>query len=374
MSAIIEAFNQAGFDFIDVLIIGGVLGGVTFAGRKLLSSKNNSEKNVNPQQTLDVVTKSNNIQVIDNTSVERPVIKNNPNNQKYLANIKSSLDKLPTIYSRMIYSYMINQGFKNISTMRQDLEPLWKVEQWTPEQLKFYINYVNSMDFSDSIPSIKDGIENTCSFITECYEEYLNDIFQNIDVKYTNMKSAFILPTDKKIEHQTRTKSVIAPLFVDTLQSFDMSIRTQSHVRHGKPQFDSFTSTDFDWGSFLKNFGGGALAVANPFIGVPMILANIFGETEAAKKKQAFIDDYLQKVDECRKGFDDTAPILHAASVKAADYCLGRSQELNVNAVFFVCSKLDAEGVDLKTVCRSIVDKISQLDKEWGGSDSAYSL
>lgn len=368
MSAILEAFNHAGFDFVDVLIVGGLLGSIGFAGHKLKSRNNyKSSPNVDVSQSKD-------IQIVDKKLVELGAAKNNPNNSKNLTNIKAALDKVSVIYSRMIYAHLVNSGFKNISTMRQELEPLWSVEQWSAEQLKYYIDYVNNMDFSDSIPSVKESIGNSCSFITECYEEYINEIFQNVDIKYSSMKSAFALPADKKIEHQTRTKSVVMPLFVDAMQSFDLSMRAQSYIRQGKPQFDKFTSTDVDWGSMLRNFGGGAFAAVNPIVGVPMLLANWFGESEADKKKKQFIDDYLQKVDECRKSFDDTAPILHTASVKAADYCLGRSQELHINAIFFVCSKLNTEGADLTAVCRAIVDKVSQLDKEWGGSDAAYSL
>lgn len=374
MSAIIEAINNAGFDFIDLLIISGVLGGIGFAGRKLLSKKDSNENNYSVKPNVDDISHYKDTQRADRKPAEQLTVKTNPHNQKHLEKIKLALDKVSVIYSRMIYSHLLNSGFKNISAMRQQLEPLWNTTDWTNEQLKYYINYVNGMDFSDSMPNVKEAIETTSLYMTDCYQELLDDVFKKVNVKYMSMKTAFDLPTDKKIEQQMRIKSVIMPLFADSMQSFDTAMRLQAYTRQNKQQFDNCTSGDFDWGSALRMFSSGFMAGAHPLVGVPMFLKNLAGESESSKRKQQSIDDYLQKIDECVTTLNNTAPMLHVASVKAADYCLGRSQELHINTIFFVCSKLDTEGADLAAACRSIVDKVALLDEEWGGSNSAYSL
>lgn len=294
------------------------------------------------------------------------------NNKKYLAKIKSSLDEISILYSRVIYSHIFDSGFNSISPMRKELEPFWKSQNYTNEQVAYYINYVNNMDFSNGVGNIKNAIEETGIYITDCYQNLLDDVFRGLNSKYNGMKSAFVIPVDKKIEQQTKIKFFIMPLFNETFQSFDVASKVQISLRQNKRQYDSSLSNDMDLGNMAKHFGNGVMVGVNPLIGVPMFLKGMFGDVEATKNKQQFIDNYLEAVDQCVKALDGATPMLHRASVKAADYCLGRSQELHGNAIYFVCSKLDEQGADLKATCRAVVDHLTKLNKEWGGSKLDY--
>lgn len=294
------------------------------------------------------------------------------NNKKYLAKIKSSLDEISILYSRVIYSHIFDSGFNSISPMRKELEPFWKSQNYTNEQVAYYINYVNKMDFSNGVGNIKNAIEETGIYITDCYQNLLDDVFRGLNSKYNGMKPAFVIPVDKKIEQQTKIKFFIMPLFNETFQSFDVASKVQISLRQNKRQYDSSLSNDMDLGNMAKHFGNGVMVGVNPLIGVPMFLKGMFGDVEATKNKQQFIDNYLEAVDQCVKALDGATPMLHRASVKAADYCLGRSQELHGNAIYFVCSKLDEQGADLKATCRAVVDHLTKLNKEWGGSKLDY--
>ena len=294
------------------------------------------------------------------------------NNKKYLAKIKSSLDEISILYSRVIYSHIFDSGFNSISPMRKELEPFWKSQNYTNEQVAYYINYVNKMDFSNGVGNIKNAIEETGIYITDCYQNLLDDVFRGLNSKYNGMKPAFVIPVDKKIEQQTKIKFFIMPLFNETFQSFDVARKVQISLRQNKRQYDSSLSNDMDLGNMAKHFGNGVMVGVNPLIGVPMFLKGMFGDVEATKNKQQFIDNYLEAVDQCVKALDGATPMLHRASVKAADYCLGRSQELHGNAIYFVCSKLDEQGADLKATCRAVVDHLTKLNKEWGGSKLDY--
>lgn len=305
----------------------------------------------------------------ENILNEQPI-----NNKKYLAKIKSSLDEISILYSRVIYSHIFFTGFNRILPMRKELEPFWKSENYTNEQVAYYVNYVNSMDFSSGIENIKNAVDETGVYMTDCYQNLLDDVFRGLNSKFNGMKSAFVIPMDKKIEQQTKIKFFIMPLFNESFQSFDVASKVQMSLRQNKRQYDASLSNDMDLGNMAKHFGNGVMVGVNPLIGVPMFLKGIFGDVEATKNKQQFIDNYLEAVDQCVKALDGTTPMLHRASMKAADYCLGRSQELHSNAIYFVCSKLDEQGADLKATCRAVVDHLAKLNKEWGGSSLDYHL
>lgn len=360
MSAIIDSFMNSGFDFIDILIVGGI----SFAGYKLLLSRSNNKTGSQSSSSIkSVVNRSEHIKNTESSNFETAPVRKNPNNIKHLEDIKISLETLSILYSRIVFLNVFHSGYKKIALMRSDLAFL-ENEEWTSEQLKYYVDYVINMDFSDSVPSIKDAIERMCTFTTNFYDEILDEVFGKVDSSHSGMKSAFIMPPDKKIEQQTRVKSAILPLFSDAIQSFDLSSRMQAYLRKDKQKFDKSTSKDFDWGFVAKHFGHGLIAGISPVAGVPMILKNMFGEIEASKNKQQFINDYIKNVDECLTNFDAIGTMLHTASAKASDYCLGRSQELHSNSIFFVCSKLDAQGVNLAPVCRAIVDLVAEINKE----------
>ena len=69
----------------------------------------------------------------ENILNEQPI-----NNKKYLAKIKSSLDEISILYSRVIYSHIFFTGFNRILPMRKELEPFWKSENYTNEQVAIY--------------------------------------------------------------------------------------------------------------------------------------------------------------------------------------------------------------------------------------------
>jgi uncharacterized membrane protein YkvA (DUF1232 family) len=77
---IFDFFNQAGLEYINAIIIGGIVSAVSFSGYKLLSAKRSSKKNINQHKALDVITTSKNVLIAANTPVELSTT-NNP--QKY---------------------------------------------------------------------------------------------------------------------------------------------------------------------------------------------------------------------------------------------------------------------------------------------------
>ena len=148
----------------------------------------------------------------ENILNEQPI-----NNKKYLAKIKSSLDEISILYSRVIYSHIFFTGFNRILPMRKELEPFWKSENYTNEQVAYYVNYVNSMDFSSGIENIKNAVDETGVYMTDCYQNLLDDVFRGLNSKFNGMKSAFVIPMDKKIEQYLLTWRVKCKCHLDRI-------------------------------------------------------------------------------------------------------------------------------------------------------------
>lgn len=336
MSAIIDAIRNAHYDAIDLTIVSGLIGSYLFFSHNKAVKK---EKQTREQEDLAISERikrknaeltahnqiSNQIQIPNSSGIINP----KPNNKKNLVDIKKSLERTSTLLSRYVYHTLLWSGYEKISIMRNDFKTLSTDREWTKEEFQFFIEYANLLNLNNEIEKIKDTISKISTFTTDVYDELIDDIFSNVDGDASHLKPSFSLPPDKRIEQQSRIKSIMTNLFSDAFQTIDNSIRSQQFIQQNKAQFDSVTSDNINWAGLLKNFGAGALAAANPFIGIPMVLVNMFGESESAKRKQEFINHYIQKACECTDGYDSAARKIHIASVNSADYWLGRSQELH---------------------------------------------
>lgn len=72
--------HQAGLDYINGIIIGGIVSAATFSGYKSLSAKRSSKNNINRHKAVDVITTSKNAPIPTDTSLELSIT-NKP--QKY---------------------------------------------------------------------------------------------------------------------------------------------------------------------------------------------------------------------------------------------------------------------------------------------------
>lgn len=86
---------------------------------------------------------------------------------------------------------------------------------------------------------------------------------------------------------------------------------------------------EVDWGSMARMVTGGALAAVNPLIGVPMVIAGIFGESEKDRKRKQVLENadelfskYVDAISEIESGAEN---VLQAIYV----YLLDKQSKVN---------------------------------------------
>ena len=106
-------------------------------------------------------------------------------------------------------------------------------------------------------------------------------------------------------------------------------------------------SDDVDWGGVARNFGGGALAVAVPIIGIPMLVANYFGTRKKEQQQEEqwkhycdVLNQYITKWDETNIKFNEMYAITN-------DYYVKKATTMTGNAFNKAFSMLDSKGYKL---------------------------
>ena len=224
-----------------------------------------------------------------NTQLE-VIIKKDVNNPKYIASIKCILTELSSYICDIFPNHIGDVVLGRYAELAQYLKSLGDDSGID--------SIYNVLTFSGGVElrsELEKRIDEVMGWILEGYQESLDHIFEVIP-DAIEMKNKFVLSGDQMAQEAMKgtmaLKQNLSPLFTELIELS----RLQSQLKSQFPRIKQIlgSNDEIDWGNLARNFGGGALVAINPLIGIPMLLANWFGESKKEKEQQQFVEEVLK--------------------------------------------------------------------------------
>ncbi len=129
--------------------------------------------------------------------------------------------------------------------------------------------------------------------------------------------------------------------------------------------FVAATNDEFDWGSAARNFGAGALAVANPIIGIPALIANFKFQIDKGKAENAQLDRYVNLYDEFENRVQSARQQIIQAAEQTKSYVADKFKEVNETAIAAILTETSAGGCVLDHYFKSLDFKeLESIERE----------
>lgn len=238
----------------------------------------------------------------------------------------------------------INQAYECFNTEKD--------EHSREELLTLFSSLLNAAKFGNVQKDINSAGNDIAKAIIEYYDEQVSAIFS--DQPFANLAPRYALNADLRASQLAKISAIIVGHFSTVISEMkDIELRRNS-LQSNYQALVAATNDEFDWGSAARNFGAGALAVANPIIGIPALIANFKFQSDKGKAESAQIDRYVELFDE----FENKVLAVREHIVQAAEqtksYVAEKFKEVNALAITALLSEIAGNGCVLDHYFKSL--------------------
>jgi len=309
-----------------------------------------SQPSAQPQPKAEISTIKFDPSVLEKKHRE---IVRDPKNPRHIEEVKalheSIVDMLANTVCENLHPYA-EQYTATVEYLNQERE------EWTYGNITELVNIVK-------IGQCRSAAEKEYSelgdFFIDTYNEmvsYLKDIFTD------DLIDGFMLNDDAAMSE--RNKLLMA--LKQDMGSYSVAMNelqaTQSKLKSMLPRAIEILG-DKGWGDFFKGGVAGAVAVANPFVGIPLALGHIFGSTQKQKQNNAYIDEVSQTYDEYTEKLDELRENARETYEKQVIQMKKRLNLLHAQNLTKMLIKLDEKGHSLAEVVTYFKDIKDEWDK-----------
>jgi hypothetical protein len=178
--------------------------------------------------------------------------------------------------------------------------------------------------------------------VIEYYDEQVSRIFEG--QHYEKASAKYRLSADLRASQLSKISAILVAKFSAVIvEAKEIDVRRE-WLSLNYDAYIQATAGNFDWGTAARHFGAGALAVANPLIGVPALIANLKFQSDKEKAENAKLDRYAELCDEFEKKLQSLRPKIVDAAEQFKAYVQEKFSEVNVLAVSAILSELSTSG------------------------------
>ena len=166
--------------------------------------------------------------------------------------------------------------------------------------------------------------------------------------------------TQQSLSGQNSLKRNLSPVYSELTEIS----RVQEQLMAAYPQVQSVLGDGQDgWGNMAMGFGSGALAVANPLIGVPLLIYRWANENKKGDFNNAFVANWCDRFVELCRRWDGLDAMYKPIYESQCRFIVEKINAISENAVLRILTELDAEGFNLKRVpatCQRFVADVKE--------------
>ena len=347
---------------IAVLVISLVfLVGLVLGQRK----KRDSTQDIN-QSSLNVAIKS----APSQSDVTKPVTKARKDYSREFELLQKYNNRakviLPNIYERHCYEpfdeqfVVINSAYE---VYGQD-----KKEHSIEDVQKLFSSILTHASFGNVVSQIQKKSDTIADELLSGFKKDLDVIFKGKE--YESLSDRYRLSTDLEVEQHRKISSAIAAKFNTAILKAREYEQKREWLVANYGNYQKLMSTNTDWAGGAKYFAGGAMAFANPIIGIPMLLGSWMKDSENDKQNQAFIDTYFQKWGELESMIDSLRQEVIDASKKAVEYIVIKCDEIYIQGITVILKETASAGHSIDHyfvhIMKTELPELLKFEKEFG--------
>ena len=174
------------------------------------------------------------------------------------------------------------------------------------------------------------------------YEAQLDELFRRQPFESAIRKYA--LSADLRASQVARIRALIASNFSFLIGEAKELANQRGWLYVHFPEYRKFVGVEYDVGALARNVGLGALAVANPLLGVPALIANWKLQSDKNEKSQALIDNWIEKLNEFVQRLEGLEGHVAQACEKSAQYIEQKFRETCGDAIAHILAELQGAG------------------------------
>jgi len=285
-----------------------------------------------------------------------------PKNPGHIAATKECLRELSQIGTNLCIA-----GFhQTIPAKFQDLDAYLAQSQnnFSFEVIWNSISFVKAAD-------IRTEMEQACVEIMELIlaiysTEFLPMIFDSVP-EAAALKARFTLTesytAQESLNGQNALRRNLSPIYSE----LNELARVQEQLISTFPQLQAMVGGgSTDWGDTALNVGAGALAVVNPLIGVPFLIARICGGNKKDDANNIFMGSWATRLDEYWNRWNRVYNGYQPVFESQCRFVEEKMRDISERAIPNILTELDTQGFNLKKVPDTYQVFLKDIKQKYG--------
>lgn len=298
-------------------------------------------------------TKSDDVSTAKNEVVVVKETDNTPSNMP----VKKSIDNFAMLKANREY---IQQAVPNGSThvlMTCLHEPLitgydrlvqFSNRDQRNESPETFLEIINLVSITDIRREMEIGYTKVAQWPIDLFREIL---YERIIPAHNEQRLSQLMPSESECNAEKSNIQVAlrqcATGFMYELEELRVM---QNQLQQMKPQMITIIeeTSSTDWGGWAKNIGVGAIAFANPVIGIPLAIANYFNVDKQCKQKEQFIEQFFTAYTNYLQKWDNLIAQQESVTKQQESYYVQKCSSMLTSGIMNVLKVLDEQGHCIK--------------------------
>ncbi|PKN11766.1 MAG: hypothetical protein CVU69_10490 [Deltaproteobacteria bacterium HGW-Deltaproteobacteria-4] len=317
--------------FTVVLLIGWLLGSRKAQSHHSPSNEQSATKDRKPQQQAA-------------QSEQRPKI--NPYELK-ISEYRSQCKRTSKLYAEHTEAVMLSPFDEGYGKLDQAYELYNSRKDSSPREAFLDLCAVSydAVNFGNFKTALEKEIENCAEMIIGGYDETIGEVFSG--QAFEKESSQYALTADMRASQKAKICSILQSNCTQYLSDLREIEQRRSWLQSNLNMFTEDIKGEFDWTDAAKHFGAGALAAANPLIGIPALISCFKGSSDKDKAREARAQKYAQVFGEYEDGVMAVREKIVKSGESAKLYMETKFMEVHDQAVVAVLTELSCKGYSL---------------------------
>lgn len=249
----------------------------------------------------------------------------------------------------------INEAYERFDTDKQ--------EHTREELLTLFSSILSAAKFGNAQMDLSDAAGEIAKSIIEYYDDQVSEIFSG--KPFETLSTRYRLNADLRASQLAKISAIVTSHFSTVIAEIKDIEQRRNWLQSNYQAFVAATNNDFDWGSMARNFGAGALAVANPIIGIPALIANFKFQADKGKAESAQLDRYVDLYDEFENKVQSARQKIIQAAEQTKSYVVEKFKEVNETAIATILTETSVGGCVLDHYFKSLDFKeLERIERE----------
>lgn len=249
------------------------------------------------------------------------------------------------VYAPFIDTYVqLDKAYENFDTDKQ--------EHTREEVLALFESLLRTAKFGNAQKDLTEAAGEIAKDIIDYYDDQVSTIFS--EKPFETLSSRYRLNADLRASQLAKITAIVTSHFSTTVAEMKDIEQRRNWLQSNYQVFVVATSDDFDWGNVVRCFGAGALAAANPIIGIPALIANFKLQSDKDNNKSAQTDRYIELFDEFENKVHSVRQQIIQAAEQTKTYVADKFKEVNESAIAAILTETAATGCILDHYFKSL--------------------